>query len=227
MLLEKKKRGNAKDGEILMRTEEDFEEEKAIIERISAPHRDYSGIHTGKLVVCLRRTYWRETGVPETADDALQVRFALGRVSEDVLDLGEVKQPMKELDGIIRTPDGIDGEWIIEKKRTIRSSNRRLSDFPMWLKECKASCKVFSKNKVKLRVLFEMGDWKRPIKPTIKVWKLYFDNDEIEENWTGLVIMKEELEYCIANRILPDMTGEEWECKSCGYRVLCYGEDEK
>jgi hypothetical protein len=112
---------------------------------------------------------------------------------EDVLDHpGELC-----IEGIYLTPDGesldtvitFGGELLIlcihEVKLTYKSLNTigNLSTQWLWLAQTKAYCKAKQTLVAYLHVLAVCGDYSRPIRPVLKVFRIIFTQAEIDENW--------------------------------------------
>lgn len=110
-----------------------------------------------------------------------------------------------ELNGIYLTPDGDaldtiyreDGTGTMgivghEFKSTYKSTKTvgDLRDAWLWLTQAKAYCKAMEITVMFIHVLFLCGDYKYPIKPQLKVWRVEFTQGEIDETWdmiTGYV----------------------------------------
>lgn len=53
----------------------------------------------------------------------------------------------------------------------------------LWLAQTKAYCKALNTLVAYLHVLFLCGDYKYPITPQLKVWRITYTQAEIDENW--------------------------------------------
>lgn len=112
------------------------------------------------------------------------------------------------VDGIYMTQDGesidvlvIDKEVykpIIHEVKATYKSIRTVGDLSsqwMWMAQCKAYCKGSGTNICMMHILFLCGDYKYPIKPVLKIFKIEFTDEEIEENWDILTTyMRSKLE---------------------------------
>jgi hypothetical protein len=111
-----------------------------------------------------------------------------------------------EVDGIYMTPDGVDvirsgptptdaGSFIIalHEFKTTYKSVKTVADLQtqwMWLTQMKAYCKGLGTTIAYMHTLFLCGDYKYPIRPQLRMWKITFSEAEIEESWdiiTGYV----------------------------------------
>jgi hypothetical protein len=145
---------------------------------------------------------WWETLTPDS-----QLRIGIGLAWErwyaQTLHGVEFHPGEMEVDGIYMTPDGVDvirsgptpageGEWIIalhEFKSTYKSV-KTVADLQtqwMWLTQMKAYCKGLGATTAYMHTLFLCGDYKYPIKPQLKVWRITFTEAEIEETWDTIV----------------------------------------
>ena len=97
--------------------------------------------------------------------------------------LGEI-----ELDGIYGNPDWFDViDFAVEElKATYRSSRRPIdADFWSWFVQVKAYCKMTETRLARLRVFFVNGDY-RQSGPQFKLWRLEFEQAELDKNWDML-----------------------------------------
>jgi len=69
-----------------------------------------------------------------------------------------------------------------------------------------------------LMVLFEHGDYKKPIRPELKIWTIIFTYSELELNWNKLLARRNLIQKCLKERKVPLERGFEWECNECGFR---------
>lgn len=125
------------------------------------------------------------------------------------------------LDGIYMTPDGesldmvrvAPGPWamttcIHEAKLTYKSTatvgimepflpSGKPSKNWMWVKQTQSYCKAAKTRLAYVHVLFVCGDYKYPLQPVLKCWRILFDQEEIDQTWeeiTGHVARYLELE---------------------------------
>ena len=120
--------------------------------------------HPGEM--CIEGVYMTHDG--ESLDTL--VRLADGR-HEYELALHEVKTTYKSIKTV--APKLIDDT----------SDTPDLSSQWMWLAQTKAYCKGLGALVAYLHVLFICGDYKFPISPQLKLWRIDYTQDEIQENW--------------------------------------------
>lgn len=90
--------------------------------------------------------------------------WGAGEPSRHVLALHEVKGTYKST----KTVGSLDTQW-------------------MWLAQTKAYCKGLNTLIAYLHVLFLCGDYKYPIEPQLKVWRITYTQLEIDDNWELMV----------------------------------------
>jgi len=93
-----------------------------------------------------------------------------------------------EVDGVIMSPDGLDVEpWELwEYKAVWSSSKRKPVDIWKWMTQVKAYCKGLGTLKVKMAILYLMGDWKGA-GPEYRGFEISFTPLEIQENWEMII----------------------------------------
>lgn len=207
-----------------MRIERDFETEKSIIDVATlSVGGKRAGWHVTDLTRCLRKTFFERMGVEGVIEEGRVLRMKLGKMSEDLTDLFEAKQIQGEKDGIIGTVDGLLEDRIVEKKFTYLSSNKNIKEQVYWIEQVKAYCYIFGKNTVQFRIIHLLGNYKRPFKPEIRVWNVYFTDDEIKDFWNEILFRKKYVEMCLLEKVLPEQSKFDWECKNCEYKEICMG----
>lgn len=98
-----------------------------------------------------------------------------------------------EVEGVYMTHDGesLDVVWsqgdhcLHEVKLTYKST-KTVGDLEtqwMWVSQCKGYCKGLNTLVAYLHVLFVCGNYKFPINPQLKVWRIEFTQEEIDDNW--------------------------------------------
>jgi hypothetical protein len=101
-------------------------------------------------------------------------------------------QPAGELklDGLIGSPDWLDmEEWVLEEfKSTWKSSRGGVTPdrFWSWFVQIQAYCKMLKVLRANLRVFFVNGDY-RSSGPQVKMYRLEFEQAELDQNWEMLV----------------------------------------
>src|SRR5438132_1750605 len=135
-----------------------------------------------------------------------QLRIAIGLAWEEwygrTLDgnMGVSYHPGEcEIDGVYMTPDGesvdiirhhpvrkgIAVRFVHEFKATYKSTKTvgNLESQWMWLAQTKAYCKGLNTRFAYVHVLFLCGDYKYPIQPQLKCWRVEYTQTEIDDNW--------------------------------------------
>lgn len=143
---------------------------------------------------------------------AVKLRMSIGLAWEDwyVPQLQSVAYHPGEMevDGIYMTHDGESIDFLYasplelalhEVKATYKSI-KTVGDLKtqwLWLAQTKGYCKGLKTRVAYLHVLFLCGDYKYPITPQLKCWRIEYTQAEIDENWdiiTGYVNHRQLLE---------------------------------
>lgn len=129
-----------------------------------------------------------------------RLRISIGRAWEEwyvqFVD-GCIDHPGEmELEGIYMTHDGESLDVIrrqsvlcLHEFKATYKSTKTVGDLTtqwMWLAQTKAYCKGLNTLVAYLHVLFLCGDYKYPISPQLKVWRITYTQQEIDENWSLL-----------------------------------------
>lgn len=88
------------------------------------------------------------------------------RGDKSVLALHEIKATYKST----KTVGNLEGQW-------------------MWLAQTKSYCKALNTRLAYLHVLFLCGDYKYPITPQLRVWRIEYTQLEIDDNWSLMMSM--------------------------------------
>ena len=141
----------------------------------------------------------------DSLDEASRLRMSIGLAWEDwyVPQLEGVTYHPGEMfvDGVYMTHDGESLDTLVvegtstlclvlhEVKVTYKSLKTvgDLSSQWMWVAQCKSYCKGLHCRLAYLHVLFLCGDYKYPISPQLRCWRLEFTQAEIDENWELMV----------------------------------------
>lgn len=172
------------------------------------------GIHCTDCIYCLRRAFWSVVDpLPPTPTELLY--FLLGLGLQTAL-LGGDNQSVAEKDGIIISPD-IWEDGILGELKTTRMSEKSIDEKGIpdgWIKQMCAYCHVLEVKSCLLIIL-------PIIRPDILSYVLTFDKGEMEENWKDIVIKGEMLRTALEQRKVPELKGEDWQCRSCRYKLRC------
>jgi hypothetical protein len=153
----------------------------------------------------------------DALDEDSKVRMAIGMAWEQwyLPKLIEKYQPGElECEGIFLTIDGesrdlvlADEDCVHEVKTTSKSINTTghiAEPNPknwMWLMQCKAYCKARGVRFIYLHILYLYGDYSRPFKPKLHVWRIEFTQQEIDQAWS--LILDRLAHYRTQGRIAP------------------------
>jgi len=186
--------------------------------------------HVTELINCLTRSYYnRFKPLPVTDFEALI--FMVGIGLERVL-LRPHKQNLGgEVEGIHFEADFLDyGQIVGELKSTRLSAKKDPGQMPQnWRKQALSYVyavsrylKIPMQEAAMLAVLHLMGEYNPPF-PTLKVWDLKFEAEEVIENWKWLKGRKDiYLAHIAENKVPRQFTyNEPYECENCPYKMLC------
>lgn len=161
--------------------------------------------------ISLEEVSGKQEGWWNSLDPSVRLKMSIGLAWEDwyVPMLGTVAyHPGEmEIEGVFMTHDGesVDVLWnqgnlaCHEVKATYKSTKTvaNLESQWMWLAQLKGYCKGLGVTVAYMHVLFLCGDYKYPISPQLRCWKVRFTQEEIDENWdlmTGYVQHRRNLE---------------------------------
>lgn len=143
--------------------------------------------------------------------------FVLGLGLERALLGTDREAPVGEKDGIQYHLDEMDMDELLELKTTRMKPN---DDEPVltdsWLRQMKGYLYAEGLTEINFCTL-------HLIQPDIRVWRIRFTEEELEENWNWLLERKMIYEeFRDKNEIpTPYAYNEEWECKGCQFAMQC------
>lgn len=145
------------------------------------------------------------------SDPVAIIRICMGLAWEEwylpqLKRIGVIDHPGElKLDGIYLTPDGESIDYVVSQKTayellsnivhevkcTYKSTKtvgelrtaRELYKQWMWLAQLKAYCKASNSLHGWLHVLFVNGDYSFPMRPKMRLFKITFEPEELDENW--------------------------------------------
>ena len=172
------------------------------------------GLHASDLIYCLTRSYWNKVDpLPSSETDVL--RFSVGLGLERVIIQFGASRPVGsfEEDGIILTPDFI-LQGLHSELKTTRSAPGKWSD--TWVRQIAAYCYATEQLAYNLIVL-------HIIQPQVKAYRLFFTQEELEEQWGDILSRKEVLTTALETQTPPQefQWNEDWECAGCKYKLRC------
>jgi len=184
--------------------------------------------HLSSYVYCRTKGFLDQKQAIEPTDEEVML-FALGYGLQDVLTPKDAAAELHEFEGIIYRPDMTmtrgEVERLQELKTTRRSAKKHYVDdeIPVtWLAYMMGGCKIRQTNQYDLIVLYMMGNYSPPF-PQLYTDTFYFENKEIEDNWTVIKYNKAVLDNALVENKPPTpfIHCYDWECKNCRYKLIC------
>lgn len=173
------------------------------------------GIHCTDCIYCPRKGYWNKTEpLPPTQKELLY--FLLGLGLQTAL-LGGDNPSVAELDGIIISPDYWEG-GVLGELKTTRMTEKSIGEKGIpdgWVKQLMAYAYVLGVTQALLIVI-------PIIRPDIVPYVLTFEQGELVDNWRSISTRGAILQTALLSGQVPNLKGEEWECRSgCRYKLRC------
>ncbi len=228
---------------------ENLEVPKRIIAKLRERERRSGSYSITRLVCCPRKTYYKFSGVTELTTDETQLIFVRGRGHHgalEVFDTKEIEMSKQSRNGkhIIYADIDMRDQRIIEIFTTTLSSKKvpegdavtAAKMFPLKYSQLQAYLYFANELEGDLLVFFLFGDYSRfeevygrklyvGIRPKLRDFTFNFELSDLEKVWDKMNVNLEEIEYARETKQPPLMSGEEWECKSCGFNYVCLGEE--
>jgi hypothetical protein len=191
-----------------------------------------TGIHATDCIYCLRKAWFSKqtstsilsrpqqgiadvSALPPTPDELLYYLLGLG--TQTAL-LGKDNPDAIEEEGIYLSPDYWNHKTqTLAELKTTRMGKAKLDagQFPEgWMKQLKCYCYALKVNTAILLVI-------PIIQPEILSYIVAFDPAEIESNWLWIRDRVNILKASFKSNSIPEVKGEEWECKGCRYGLRC------
>ena len=183
------------------------------------------GLHLSTLNYCLTKGYLDLTS-PIDPTDTEVLLFATGYGLQEIM-FPATEDKHFEKDGIVYRPDGVlqvrtqDAEQLVEIKSTRAGVKRyQEGDLPeTWITYMKGGCYIRSTKSYSLSVIYLAE------RPTAKIISetVYFDDDEIEENWRWIIQRRDLYKAALETDTvpLPFTTAPTWMCENCRYKTIC------
>ncbi|KKL49332.1 hypothetical protein LCGC14_2316550 [marine sediment metagenome] len=185
-----------------------------------------TGIHLSTLNYCLTKSYLDLTA-PLPPTDTELVLFSTGYGLEAMMTHSTAETPLIEVEGITYRPDNIitmkdaRNPDLIEFKSTRAGVKRyQEGDLPAtWLTYMKGGCYMMEKTEYNLSVIYLA---ERPVARIISE-TIYFDEEEIADNWSWLLERKAQYEQALETETCPTphTTAPDWMCGNCKYSLIC------
>ena len=175
--------------------------------------------HLSSYITCRTKAFLDQKQVAQPSDEEVML-FSLGYGLQDVLTPKDANAPLIEKDGIIYRPDFILSNRQNEIKTTRKSvKNHYIDEFlpSTWLAYMKGGCYMMGTNEYDLIVLYMV-----PF-PQLYCDTFYFEQAELDENWSIILANKAILDAGLQNNKPPAPFQHcyEWECKFCRYKMVC------
>ncbi len=179
----------------MIEIEEEFVPRGSGLERSS--HKSTGLRHVTDVLRYIREQLGRNHGSGEFGDGR-NVTMEVGFLWEDLLSyIFGKRMAMRPgeivYDGIVGSPDGIGedplGEvpFVVEEfKATWKSMKRPITENWDYMMQAQAYCKMVGTNVCIFRILYLMGDYGALFGPRYRVFRLEFDDDELDSVWEML-----------------------------------------
>lgn len=185
------------------------------------------GLHLSTLLGCLTKSYLDQCGPIELSKKEV-LYFSTGFGLQEVM--GPEKQETIHIyEGITFRPDfeldelngrsDTNGEMKSTRKRANSIQEEDGSDLPVgWVRYMMGVCKAKGNQHYDLAII-------HLIEPDLKCWSCEFTQEEIDTNWEWIVQRKQAWDAFQKSKAVPTpfAYAEEWECKSCRYKIVCDG----
>ncbi len=179
--------------------------------------------HMTELIYCLTRSWCqRVQPMPYTPQEV--ALFVCGVGLEKVLLRPHRQHIEGEVDGIHFDADFLDYNNNVGELKTTRTSMSKLPDdmSVAWAIQIKGYMYALGKDEATLAALCLMGDYAPPF-PTLAAWHGKASEVELANTWQWLLWRKEILLGHLERKEMPKQFtyNFSWECKWCGYKLLC------
>jgi len=182
--------------------------------------------HLSSYVYCRTKAFLDQKQASQPNDEEVML-FALGYGLQDVLTPKDIESQVYEKYGIIYRPD-LPIIWtgnLGEIKTTRKSAkNHYLDEYipQTWLDYMMGGCFLTGTDEYDLIVLYMMGNYAPPM-PQLYCDTFYFEQSELNMNWSKILAHKKILDSAIASGKPPTpfQNCYDWECKYCRYLLVC------
>lgn len=189
--------------------------------------------HISDFIVCLRRTFIiRVMGQYNISRETLTL-FGVGEAWENLLaptaPEGTTRHPGLVLDGILGTPDWVEGGRIWEAKATWTSSNKGPEAHWEWFVQIGAYLYMvrlrpeYIQGEAGLAVLWVNGNYAPPAPRGPDRYRVSFTPRELEEHWRTIVSGRDVVERAMAAEgpIPPQTVDKTRFCPRCPVKGVC------
>jgi hypothetical protein len=173
--------------------------------------------HLSSFVYCLTKGFFEQTQPIEPTEKELML-FSVGYGLQDILTPADATAPLIEKDGIMYRPDFVLSQRLSEVKSTRKSANKHYTDdIPLsWVKYMLGGMKMTGKREYDLAVIYI-------IQADVRCDTFYASDNEVEDNWTEIIIRKAVADTALADNTPPEpfQWCMQWECAYCRYKMVC------
>ncbi len=182
--------------------------------------------HVTDGIYCPRKVFFRRIGVKEPFREEFTLIRLFGKALHILLEVYKYKEVRVEKDGIIGTIDMIRDKpvEIYTTRKSLKNEKEVEKAFSYKIKQLGAYCYMTNSSYGYLVVLYIAGDYKPPF-PILKVYRIYFEEEELEKIWNEINRRIKLIAVSIKDRSVPEEKGESWECEYCPYKSLCESAD--
>lgn len=184
---------------------------------------DRTGTHVSDLLLCLRQPILAKQNKPNWETQTL-FRFTMGRSLEKSFFQDVIPEATKELEveknGIVGHIDFAGEKFDYECKLTWSREPKEQyleQDFkPYWLDQAGAYTHMRGRTSMRFIVCYL-----NPV-PRLRCYEINWEEHELEDLWNSFIRKKIYVDKKVSNNELPMRTVEDWLCKGCPYKEVCY-----
>jgi hypothetical protein len=172
------------------------------------------GIHSSDLIYCLTKSFYNKVSyLPPSQDEVMRFSIGLG-LERVIIQHSATRVDPLTVDGVILSPDFLLMNIHSELKTTRWAVGHEIPEG--WLKQVMNYCYATGHLFYNLAIL-------HIIPAVLKTYRLFFDEQEIEENWGTMLMRKEILVEALESGEAPRayQWNEDWECNGCRYNLRC------
>jgi len=176
-----------------------------------------TGIHLSDLIYCSRKAWFRKMGMSPPPTDDQCLLFLTGYAFQAYM-FSKEEEVVVLVDGINCTPDVMSGIEVKSTRQSLRNFN--LEESKGWKKQILGYCKALNTLEYDLVVMFVCGDYKPPF-PKLECYHIVTTQEEVDRNWTVMLVRKDVLEESLDLTLIPSPDCEEWEWQYCENIKMC------
>jgi len=194
--------------------------EGKVLEAIRGRFKERGEVHLAELIYCLRKAYLRRSH-PAPTPDPTALLWTSGQFYHDNLGFDTTDLEVR-LDGIVGHVDAVLDGKPVEIKSTRQREGRDVKENEAWFRQLMGYCRMMGVREGILLVIYTMGDWKE-LKPSLKAYRVSFEEGELSENWQRVLEAKGQLESALKSQSPPPPRPSfSYECRSCEVKNICF-----